>query len=778
MMGQTGSKLRGSPSSKTETQNLKRSGSKLLRLLRRRDPASEVDPDSTAQTSHQVFPNLQNEQKPLLNIVTTTSRTDDKGSCEPGKLIKTATSRGIYIGGNISADQVVVAQITESFTGREDIVKQLHQDIEANKLKGIPTALSQTKVISGMGGVGKTETVRKYIQIYKSLYGHTLWINAESYSEARSCFLKLAAIIRITIFDLEGKPKGDDFIADEIYNHVCKKTSLIVFDNAQSMERNDHDDGIKPWFPKTLKTVWKTPAIVVTTRDRKWNQIATLELDGFRDDECYSLLISQLNFSDTDENRLLANEIAQLCEGLPLVIQQVIAVIREEADIYGALSENPYGMREFILEVQNDQGNFIQAQPADSPIGERFYKVHRMIQAVTLNSTASCNADEKEKFRDATINLFNEYLEPVPNNAGYISEILDNGVRLFKTVTKLGTNNEHTIFYQTLAYKLHSTGRYNNAIELYHHIVVQKRNELGEKHPETLNAEVNLASAFRGQGKYEEAKQLYYSIIQIQIEILGPKHPDTLVSESGLAHACQNNHNYQEAEKLYLNVLTKRTEVLGPEHVLTMITKGDLAIVYNRLEKYDKAEELNIEALDYLEKKFGPDYRDTLTTKHNLASIYRCQGKYDQAEELAKDVLQRREKVLGPSHPHTMTTKGQLAAVSLSTHKYDVAEDLLQDMLGVVRTHLGQYNTAESILQNLTQTQDIVLGEQHCETLRSKNHLGTVYCKLGEYDKAEELYKKVLGKREEILGTTHADTLTTKNNLAIVYTYQKKYAIA
>ncbi|CAG7821766.1 unnamed protein product, partial [Allacma fusca] len=102
----------GSTIPKKQNQNLENSGSDPQGLLKKSVPTSVADQDSTSSTSKRIFPNQQNVQEPIQNIVTTNSPTYNNESCEPDKLIKTTTSRGIYIGGNISADQVVVAQIT------------------------------------------------------------------------------------------------------------------------------------------------------------------------------------------------------------------------------------------------------------------------------------------------------------------------------------------------------------------------------------------------------------------------------------------------------------------------------------------------------------------------------------------------------------------------------------------------------------------------------------------------------------------------------------------
>ncbi|HEY6287542.1 MAG TPA: toll/interleukin-1 receptor domain-containing protein [Ktedonobacteraceae bacterium] len=60
------------------------------------------------------------------------------------------------------------------FTGREEILERLHTVLSAGKT----TALTQA--ISGMGGIGKTQTAVEYAYKYQDDYEFTYWIKAES----------------------------------------------------------------------------------------------------------------------------------------------------------------------------------------------------------------------------------------------------------------------------------------------------------------------------------------------------------------------------------------------------------------------------------------------------------------------------------------------------------------------------------------------------------------------------------------------------------------------
>ncbi|MFC0567396.1 tetratricopeptide repeat protein, partial [Plantactinospora siamensis] len=62
-----------------------------------------------------------------------------------------------------------------------------------------------------------------------------------------------------------------------------------------------------------------------------------------------------------------------------------------------------------------------------------------------------------------------------------------------------------------------------------------------------------------------------------------------------------------------------------------------------------------------------------------------------------------------------------------------------------------------------------VLGEEHPNTLRSRNNLAYAYRAAGRLGEAIPLYEATLVARERVLGEEHPDTLASRNNLAAAY---------
>lgn len=62
------------------------------------------------------------------------------------------------------------------FTGREDILKNLHTTLTEGKT----ATLTQPQAISGLGGIGKTQIAIEYAYRYGYEYRAVLWVKADS----------------------------------------------------------------------------------------------------------------------------------------------------------------------------------------------------------------------------------------------------------------------------------------------------------------------------------------------------------------------------------------------------------------------------------------------------------------------------------------------------------------------------------------------------------------------------------------------------------------------
>src|SRR5215472_16004227 len=79
------------------------------------------------------------------------------------------------------------------FTGREDVLAQLHHVLHAENA----VALSHPQGISGLGGIGKTQTALEYAHRYRSGYSAVFWVRADSITSLTSSLVELAHVLQL-----------------------------------------------------------------------------------------------------------------------------------------------------------------------------------------------------------------------------------------------------------------------------------------------------------------------------------------------------------------------------------------------------------------------------------------------------------------------------------------------------------------------------------------------------------------------------------------------------
>lgn len=98
-------------------------------------------------------------------------------------------------------------------------------------------------------------------------------------------------------------------------------------------------------------------------------------------------------------------------------------------------------------------------------------------------------------------------------------------------------------------------GRYSDAETALKPVLRSMKTALGEEHPDTADARLELAVVYAHQGRWKEAQELEERGLILARQVFGLKHPNTLSIEASLARMYHEQGRGKDASKFAAHVL-------------------------------------------------------------------------------------------------------------------------------------------------------------------------------------------------------------------------------
>jgi tetratricopeptide (TPR) repeat protein len=652
------------------------------------------------------------------------------------------------------------------FTGRENVLTKLDDALKTSK----------AAALSGLGGIGKTQTAVEYAYRYRDNYDPILWVKAESLESINSDFVTVAHQLNLP----EKQEQEQRLIIEAVKRWLENHTEwLLIFDNADDLEM------VRGFIPSDGQG-----SILLTTRAQATRRIARrIEIEEMEVDEGALFLLRRSTIIDSNANlevasttdQAAAREISQAMGGLPLALDQAGAYIEETQ---WSLVEY---LRLFQLrkeELLKRRGKLTTDHPETvaTTWSLAFEKVQQAnpASADLLRLCAFLDPDLiQEEIITKGASELGSVLQPVATDLLKLNDAI--GTLL--TYSLVRRNPDHTLSIHRLVQVVlkHSMNKsvqrrwaeravravnqaipdtdYENWLQCQEYIpqvlicnalIVQWDMTI----PEAAQLLNDAGNYLRESAQYEQAEPLLQLALAVRERVLEDDDPLIASSLNHLATLYKNQGKYEEAEPLYQRALSIRERVLGVDDSDTTTSLNDLALLYDDMGKYEESEPLYQRALSIDERVLGPNHPEVATVLNNLGLLYSNQGKYEEAEPLYQRALAIRERVLGADHPDTANSLHCIAFLYGKQGKYEEAETLYQRVLAI---------------------SERVLGADHPDTANSLNNLGFLYDNQGKYEEAEPLYQRALAIREHLLGADHPDTAISLNNLAGLYHEKGKY---
>ena len=256
-----------------------------------------------------------------------------------------------------------------------------------------------------------------------------------------------------------------------------------------------------------------------------------------------------------------------------------------------------------------------------------------------------------------------------------------------------------------IASSLVKQGRLDEAEILYRQALVEAERLYGQNNKGYLIMLVNLGAVLQEHGKLHEAMELQILSLEISKNIQGSKVLYTIIIGINLANTKVSLGDLKGGEKLMRDTLSDAYDQLGNDHIETLKLEYNLAELLNNTRRFIEAEKLaksnNLKML----KRLGKTHLFTLLSADNIAVSLTGQKKYKLAIDLYQQILSSIEKTVGLKSPYYFL---------VLSHYVD---SLKQS---------NNINKAKELLQAHIKLQIETLGENHKNTLESKDLLGTL----------------------------------------------------
>jgi tetratricopeptide (TPR) repeat protein len=648
------------------------------------------------------------------------------------------------------------------FTGREE------------ELAGLEKALAKSGVgaLTGLGGMGKTQTAAEYCYRHRDEYRAVLWVTAESTVAVAlaSGLVKLAGPLGLK----EAGEQDERVVAEAVRTWLSGNDGwLVVLDNVEEQKT----------IAELVKQVdgGRRRHVIVTTQLQATGKVAKQKIEGLDSDPGALLLLRRAGLVAADAGLEAASmsevkwarNISEEVGGLALALDQAGAYIEETQsgleDYYKLLQKR----RAEVLKRRGGDSDHVSVEATYTTALDKLGKLENVgtaaVDLVKVMGFLPAEGVPEEIFREGAAEFDGALAEAAGDElkwneamgaAGKFSlvkrqaeEKLLSVHRMVQAVVKEGMSEEErkrraeqvvraveAVFPGPEFQNWATCERLVGSALACAGLVEEYRLEF-----EGAGRLLNVAGYYLKQrARYAGAEPLYRRALAIDEKAYGPDHSEVATDLNNLAELLRQTNRLQEAEPLHRRALAISEKALGPEHPDVAIRLNNLAELLTDTNRLEEAEPLYRRALEIWEKAYGPEHPLVASGLNNLAELLRQTSRLQEAEPLYRRALAIDEKVYGLDHP-------------------DVAIDL--NNLGLLLKQTNRLPEAEPMYRRALAIREKALGPEHPDVAQSLNNLGLLLTETNRLKEAEPMFRRALAIFEKSLGPEHPRTVTVRKNL-------------
>jgi hypothetical protein len=679
-----------------------------------------------------------------------------------------------------------------NFTGRVPELDKLQANLDDQR--GSRPAV---QILSGMGGIGKTEIATEYLHRNWDRYDIIWWIRAEHHDRVRDALVRLGEELELRqVLAGGGRERAIEAVLETLGSGAQPRW-LLVYDNAaQPLE-------LQRYLPKGLHG----GHIIITTRLPAWPGYVPadhVEVSLFSADEAIGLLrrrVPALTVSDDldseeDARRTTeAGRLAAVLGGLPIATEHAAAYLAATGQSAGdyvtrfeeyldRLGDQPAEFPAPVLAAWEMSATLLNEDAEHLFNLCAFFSPEPIAAELLLHNAAAvagpAGLDEvlgdSRRFRAAAARLARLSLVKIDG----VRDVIQMH-RVVQAVTKLRLRQERPeafFSYRAAVDSLLAVSDPGNpdrgASDVIYDLSLQHlesdRSFFNTENPALRRLIINQVRRLHLRGGHVEAMQFGTDALGLWRDRLGRDDLQVLSLAIEVAIAMRWDGHAAEARDLIAETLRLLRARYGEEHEVTLLCANTRGADLRTHSQLTEALKLDLNLLPKFERVFGIDHDRTLNVRNNLGADYRRLGRFREALETDRRTLQDRARILGPIDPRTLTSYDAVArdlrGLGLYQESLDIARRAIEgfanlggrenlDLLSARKGFAAALRKVGYRKASLQESEHVVqryldyLGPEHTYTLRAAANLINDRRAAGDLARAEELAREVLDRCQE-----------------------------
>lgn len=660
-----------------------------------------------------------------------------------------------------------------SFIGREEELKLIKQSLDA----GVKPV-----VISGLGGIGKTELAAEFGRNYSD--GNTYFVTF------RGSFSKTLSLgITEGISDLPSKLTEDDACQAALNRlQACGKNDILIIDNVDK-DCNSFIQLKKDPMYKALSIL--DMKLIITTR---YDIPKSIQIRKLKNEELYRIFEAyEAPISKTDMDALI-EAVSGHTMTIDLMARMMVGSWKKVSaeQLLDAICKN--NITQFQRRISTDRNRDtgqrriydhlkVVFDLADIPDSARIIlRYATLLPDGGMNSESfgsALQAAEQDTLDDLiqhgwlslrgellTIHpiirlICREELQPTAKNCEpflvAVAEQHDSNfydavqyrqwAELFTLASEVipDPNGNYMLFAGLLWNEL---GMLEKALILNLHMVSLREQHLKTKSLALATAYNNVAVTYGGLGNYDN--ELAYSLKALKIlEDIHVKNKLFLArSYSNVGHAYSHQGDSKTALNYLLKSLKIEEQLLPDNHPDLAPSYNSIGGIYGQLNNHPLALEFMLKALTIRENELPGDHPLLASSYNNVGFTYGKLGDNQKALRYMLKALENREHILPKNHPDL--------ALSYSN-------------VGYTYGCLGDSENALEYSLKALMIREKTLPRNHPDLATSYDNVSNIYSDIGNYEEALEYQMRALDILEQRLPNLHPDLAPAYNKIGIIY---------